>query len=389
MMSTARTVEGSKATSTHWPFSVFLPSCQHVRRLPSMTISGWNFARLPTTDEAVAPVAASGTPAGSAVGSGDAPGSLAPGSADPLAPAPPGVASAPVDGPGLRSTTPATTMPTPNSPPNTTMARIHLAIPPDRPVAAGSGRVAVPAVTAPGRALGVAATAAAICSLDGSVMRAVSTRRVPHDWQNVRVAAFAMPHPGQRSRASEVTGTGADTRDVGASTGPRVTGGTTAVAASGAHSSAGRVAGTTASPASPAVEPGARTTGGAVSVASPSHSRNAPHEPQNWSPPWLAKPQRRQITPAPSVMTPSPADGQQEGEVDELQDPARRAHRRLRHEHRGLHGRERRPVHGLSDEIARADLVVVEHEHRDAESPLAVGGDDGHGGGDPAARGDP
>ncbi len=46
--------------------------------------------------------------------------------------------------------------------------------------------------------------------------------------------------------------------------------------------------------------PGASPGVGPVGV--PSHSRNAPHEPQNWSPGMFANPQRRQMVFASSVI---------------------------------------------------------------------------------------
>src|SRR5262245_1893748 len=52
---------GSSVQSIHWPFSRLIPSCQEVFASPSMAIVGWNLARSPTTDEAVAPVSLRGT----------------------------------------------------------------------------------------------------------------------------------------------------------------------------------------------------------------------------------------------------------------------------------------------------------------------------------------
>src|SRR3954451_16338006 len=205
------TRDAAKVTSIHSPFSVALPSCQQVFGSPSIALAGWNLARSPTTDDAVAPWSASGT---ETAGPAD----------DPAAPdAPPEARGAPdedVDGRTARegfvlaadealprrSDPPATTA-TPTTIPITPTITSHRSTPPPLPEAAGS----VPGV----RAFTVAgwfgaATAAAIWSALADGTPAVSGSFVPHDWQNVRPGSFAIPHAGHRVSRPATDGGGAE-----------------------------------------------------------------------------------------------------------------------------------------------------------------------------------
>src|SRR3954451_20219526 len=127
------TLDGAKPTSIHSPFSEELPSCQHVFASPSIALSAWNLARSPTTEDAAAPLSASGTDTAA--------------SADAVAPDEPGEDGRPdpppdpaiaTDGAALafedaepRSSVVAATTPTPTMTPRTPTTISHLSSPPE------------------------------------------------------------------------------------------------------------------------------------------------------------------------------------------------------------------------------------------------------------------
>lgn len=197
------------------------------------------------------------------------------------------------------------------------MTRIHVGNPLDvRPARGADG--ATGAVVADGTADGTAdwrATAAAIVAASGSITRAAWARVVPQDWQNVRVAGLAIPQDGQRIRPAAGSAAGGAACEDAAVAGPACGGqigsdgtisgishvaGGTLVTAIGGLLPAGPGPAALAGPAAgSAIEPG--------SAGCPSHSRNAPHDPQNSSPAVLAVPHRRQMIDAASGTCATPA----------------------------------------------------------------------------------
>src|SRR3954469_19625959 len=219
-----------------------------------------------------------------------------------------------------RSDPPATTA-TPTTIPITPTITSHRSTPPPLPEAAGS----VPGV----RVFTVAgwsgaATAAAIWSALADGTPAVSGRFVPHDWQNVRPGSFAIPHAGHRVRAPGRGGAAPDPAPPGPE--PVPAGGPGAASAAEERAPGGATTGTSG---------GAVGGAGSAAAATPSHSRNAPHDPQNWSPGTLEKPHLLQIR-FPGVVIRASADDEDERKVDDAwrDEERRRDHRRLGHEDR-------------------------------------------------------
>ena len=289
-----------KATSIHWFFSCALPSCQLVLGSPSMAFPAWYLGRPPSTDDAVAPVRVSAEAAPGDAAAADAldPGVALPAAADDGAPDCPAAVSG-----GLpRRASPANTIATPTSRPTTAMPAIGEMPrpPPGRPRA----DVVAP-VIGDGGGVGVQATAAATLSGSGSSTLAAAASVVPHDWQNVRFDGLAIPHAGHRTSGPSGTPSPSSSYVSGSGSAGRTGFGI------GSPYGAPHAADAGAAPAAPATA-GSGVAGGAPPLGSPpaaeasagwpSHSRNAPHDPQNWSPGTLAKPHRLQIVRGSSVI---------------------------------------------------------------------------------------
>ena len=104
-----------------------------------------------------------------------------------------------------------------------------------------------------------------------------AARSLPHLWQNVRPGGLPEPQWGQTVKPAWGAGGGGAAGD-----------GAGGAAAGAARTSVGGGSGAAASVG------GAGGGGSAAGGAWPSHSRNAPHEPQNWSPAAFTVPQRLQ-----------------------------------------------------------------------------------------------
>jgi hypothetical protein len=222
-----------------------------VSSAPSIAIAGWNSSRLPTTDEARAPRSVSWT-LGDWVGGADAD-APADGSGDGVG-ASVGVnvalgkADAAGGGGAGRSTTAKTTIAIPTRTP----APATIGSQPGRPPPSATAEVErCPEDSIAGVSVGVE---------DGNV--------VPQERQNVRDVGFTVRQAGQTTDGS----VGSIGTVDGVTTGG-VRAGVLRVWAAGPESSTG----------------------------SPSHSRKAPHEPQNWSPAAFAAPQRRQTRVGPDT----------------------------------------------------------------------------------------
>ncbi len=213
-------------------------------------------------------------------------------------------------GPGPVSSTDAATAPAPTKIPSSATTTSHIGNPREdaRASARGVGRGAGVAAV-----LGTEAgldTAAAIVAASGVVTCDPRASIAPQDWQNVRVGELAIPQTVQRTRPAAASAAGVDlVTGSGAAAGAWAGGvGAWAWAGGGVGTGAGATG-----DAGLIGEAGGTASG---SAGCPSHSRNAPHEPQNWSPGALANPHRRQRIGLGSGMRLTP-DHEHEGEVEE------------------------------------------------------------------------
>ena len=244
---------------------------------------GWNFARSPTTDDAFALASTSGTGVPGADAEPDGP--LVSGAplAAPLEGASPDPV-APESGAGPRRARPARTIATPMRRPTTPTPMTQDGMPALVPgvsraveVEASRRRPGSPSSSRPPRSR----------SSEAASTRDASASVAPHDRQKVRFDGLAIPHAGQRTRSASSSSSSSGQAGTGAGVGSGSPYGAPhdADASSGGAGSTG--AGTAGVPGAPP----------AASAGCPSHSRNAPQEPQNWSPGMLLKPQRLQIVP--------------------------------------------------------------------------------------------